>query len=97
MTLRLVAQYAQMWNTFGPAESFAAKNRVLDQWCDRVGRDPAEIERTVMLVDPREVERADDYLAAGAQHLILGVGPPFDLEPLAALVAASGKEVPQTR
>ena len=89
VTLRLVAQYAQMWNTFGPADAFAAKNRVLDEWCDRVGRDPAEIERTVMLFSGAEVANVDAYLAAGAQHLILGGGPPFDLEPLQALIDAS--------
>jgi probable F420-dependent oxidoreductase len=84
VTLRLVAQYADMWNTFGPVEAFAAKNKVLDEWCARVGRDPAEIERTVMVFDARDV---DAYLDAGAQHLILGAGPPFDLEPLRALIA----------
>ena len=78
-----------MWNTFGPAQSFAAKNRVLVDWCARVGRDPAEIERTVMILDPREVRNVDAYLDAGAQHLILGAGPPFDLEPLQALIAAA--------
>lgn len=91
VTLRLVAEHAQMWNTFGPAASFAAKNRVLDEWCGRVGRDPAEIERTVMLFDAGEVARVDDYLAAGAQHLILGMGPPFDLEPLQALLDAAAR------
>jgi probable F420-dependent oxidoreductase len=89
VTLRLVAQYADMWNTFGPAEAFAAKNRVLDDWCARLGRDPAEIERTVMLLDDREIRNVDRYLAAGAQHLILGAGPPFNLEPLRALIAAA--------
>lgn len=89
VTLRLVAQHAQMWNAFGPAPAFAAKNKVLDDWCARVGRDPAEIERTVMLMDPREIRDVDAYLAAGAQHLILGAGPPFDLAPLEALLAAS--------
>ncbi len=89
VTLRLVAQYADMWNVFGPAESFAAKNRVLDDWCARVGRDPAEIERTVMLYDAREIRHVDRYLDAGAQHLILGAGPPFDLEPLRDLIAAA--------
>jgi probable F420-dependent oxidoreductase len=88
VTLRLVAQYADMWNTFGPVEAFAAKNKVLDDWCARLGRDPAEIERTVMVFDARDV---DAYLDAGAQHLILGAGPPFDLEPLRALIAAAGR------
>ena len=91
VTLRLVATYADMWNTFGPAQSFAAKNRVLDDWCARVGRDPAEIERTVMIVDPRDIRNVDAYLDAGAQHLILGAGPPFDLEPLQALIAAANR------
>jgi probable F420-dependent oxidoreductase len=89
VTLRLVAQYADMWNAFGPVGAWGAKNKVLDDWCARVGRDPAEIERTVMLADPREVASADAYVDAGAQHLILGMGPPFDLRPLEALLQAS--------
>lgn len=89
VTLRLVATYADMWNTFGPAPAFAAKNRVLDDWCARVGRNPAEIERTVFIPDPREIRNVDAYLDAGAQHIILGAGPPFDLGPLEALIAAS--------
>jgi probable F420-dependent oxidoreductase len=89
VTLRLVATYADMWNTFGPAEAFAAKDRVLDEWCARVGRDPAEIERTVMILDPGDIRDVDAYLDAGAQHLILGAGPPFDLEPLQGLIAAA--------
>ena len=47
VTLRLVAEHADGWNTFGPPANFAHKNQVLDQWCTEVGRDPAEIERTV--------------------------------------------------
>jgi probable F420-dependent oxidoreductase len=88
VTLRLVAQYADMWNTFGPLEHWSAKNAVLDEWCARVGRDPAEVERTAFLPDPAELERLDGYLDAGAQHVILGSGPPFDLGPLRALLAA---------
>ena len=49
VTLRLVAEYADAWNTFGPPDSFAAKNAVLDEWCARTGRDPGEIERTVAI------------------------------------------------
>ncbi len=89
VTLRLVAQYADMWNAFGPVDHWAAKNKVLDEWCRRLDRDPAEVERTVMLADPREVDDADAYAAAGAQHLILGMNPPFDLAPLEALLAAA--------
>jgi hypothetical protein len=84
-----VAQYADMWNAFGPVDHWAAKNKVLDDWCARLGRDPSEIERTVMLADPREVAHADAYVAAGAHHLILGMNPPFDLDPLEKLLEAA--------
>ena len=37
VTLRLVAEHAAMWNSFGPPENFAELNSVLDEWCERVG------------------------------------------------------------
>jgi alkanesulfonate monooxygenase SsuD/methylene tetrahydromethanopterin reductase-like flavin-dependent oxidoreductase (luciferase family) len=46
-TLRTVAKYADMWNTSGSVERLQRKMAVLDQHCADVGRDPAEIERTV--------------------------------------------------
>ena len=57
VTLRLVARYADAWNTFGPPENFAHKSAVLDQWCAEVGRDPAEIERTVRHQRRRDRQR----------------------------------------
>jgi probable F420-dependent oxidoreductase len=89
VTLRLVAEHAELWNTFGPPRHFARKNRVLDEWCERVDRDPAEIERTV-LINPDEVADWPAYLDAGAQHLIVQFGPPFDLSPVQRLLDASG-------
>ena len=47
VTLKLTAQYADLWNEFGPPEAWRHKNNVLTRWCETVGRDPAEIERTV--------------------------------------------------
>src|SRR3954470_17255025 len=41
VTLRLVAEYADAWNTFGPPENFARKSRVLDEWCLRLDRKPS--------------------------------------------------------
>jgi probable F420-dependent oxidoreductase len=86
VTLRLVAQYADAWNGFGPPESFAHKNTVLDEWCEKVGRDPSAVERTVAFNDPAEIDRVDAYLDAGATHVIMGAGHPFDLDPLQRLV-----------
>jgi alkanesulfonate monooxygenase SsuD/methylene tetrahydromethanopterin reductase-like flavin-dependent oxidoreductase (luciferase family) len=47
-TLRAAARYADGWNApyTGPAE-WAAKNRVLDRWCEQEGRDPRSIVRSV--------------------------------------------------
>jgi len=93
ITLRLVAEHANAWNSFGPPATFAAKNAVLDQWCERIGRDPAEIERTV-LIDPDEVDELEGFLEAGAQHLIVGLGASgetaFDLEPVQRLIDQRG-------
>ena len=85
VTLRLVAEHAQAWNTFGPPETYAHKNSVLDDWCAKVGRDPKEIERTVGIAQ-HEVDDAETYLDAGATHLIVMTGHPYDLAPVERLL-----------
>ncbi|HEY9556967.1 MAG TPA: LLM class F420-dependent oxidoreductase [Acidimicrobiales bacterium] len=89
VTLRLVAQHADAWNAFGPAASFAHKNAVLDQWCAEVGRDPRAVERTVA-IQPNEVEAWEEYVEAGADHIIVMTGHPFDLDPVARLIDLVG-------
>ena len=83
VTLRLVAEYADSWNTFGPPENFAHKSAVLDSWCERVGRDPAEVERTVA-ISPTDVDDLPQYVEAGASHVIFMTGAPFDMGPIEA-------------
>ena len=85
VTLRLVAEHADAWNTFGPPESYAHKNAVLDQWCAEIGRDRSEIERTVG-IGGTEVDDAQAYLDAGATHLIVMTGHPYDLGPVERLL-----------
>jgi probable F420-dependent oxidoreductase len=87
VTLRIVAEHADAWNTFGPPGNFAQKNAVLDQWCARLGRNPRQIERTVA-IQPREVDDWKAYVDAGADHLIVMSGAPFDLEPVRRLLDA---------
>ncbi|MGZ6965699.1 MAG: LLM class F420-dependent oxidoreductase [Acidimicrobiia bacterium] len=88
VTLRLVAEHADAWNTFGPPANFAAKSAVLDEWCAKLGREPSEIERTVA-IRPDEVSTWSEYLDAGAEHLIVMAGTPYDLAPVEALLAAA--------
>ena len=78
VTLRLVSEYADMWNSFGPPDNFARKNAVLDGWCEKAGRRPGEVERTVA-IRANELGEVDAYLDAGADHIIMMTGPPFDL------------------
>lgn len=78
VTLKLTAQYADLWNGFGPVEKWAHKNRVLDEWCLKVGRDPADIERTVAIGKDDIPANLDAFVEVGATHLILGMGEPWD-------------------
>lgn len=87
VTLRIVAEQADTWNGFGPAEDYAKKNAVLTEWCRKVGRDPAAIERTV-LIGPDEASDPDAFLQAGAQHLIVRLSALFDLAPVQTLLDA---------
>ncbi|MBI4246611.1 MAG: LLM class flavin-dependent oxidoreductase [Candidatus Rokubacteria bacterium] len=64
-TLRAVARYADGWNApyLDPAK-WQAKSRVLDDWCDKEGRDPRTITRTVnvgfyMGADAKSAARAE--------------------------------------
>jgi probable F420-dependent oxidoreductase len=86
-TLRLVAEYADMWNGYGDAETIRAKNVVIDRWCAELGRDPREIERTVW-IERAEPDLMRSLVDAGADHLILGLRAPYDLREVERLVAA---------
>jgi F420-dependent oxidoreductase-like protein len=72
-TLRLVAQYADIWNsTTTEVDQLQHKIDVLNRHCDAVGRDPGEIRKTVgFLVDP--FEDTDGYLKTTERFAELGV------------------------
>ncbi|MCX2726406.1 TIGR03560 family F420-dependent LLM class oxidoreductase [Thermomicrobium sp. 4228-Ro] len=49
-TLRIVAEFADEWNPgFTDPDGFVRKNRLLEDYCRAIGRDPRMIERTLML------------------------------------------------
>ncbi|MDM4138610.1 MULTISPECIES: LLM class F420-dependent oxidoreductase [Mycobacterium] len=72
-TLRLVAQYADIWNsTVTEVDAIRHKIEVLHRHCDAVGRDPGEIRKTVgYFVDP--FEDLDGYFRTVEGYAALGV------------------------
>ncbi len=87
VTLKITAQYADLWNGFGPPETWSHKNKVLDNWCAEVGRNPAEIERTVSLNQDDVPANLDAYADAGATHMILGMAVPANYDLIEQLVS----------
>jgi probable F420-dependent oxidoreductase len=86
-TLRLVAKHADIWHSFGDPETFAHKASVLDDWCSREGRDPADIERSVGTGGGPE-RNGERLLELGARLFTVGVeGPDWDLAPLRDWIA----------
>jgi alkanesulfonate monooxygenase SsuD/methylene tetrahydromethanopterin reductase-like flavin-dependent oxidoreductase (luciferase family) len=84
LTLRVVAQYANVWNfpgvpglSHGAVEEFQHRNHVLDGYCAEIDRDPASLARSVqIIIDPRENpaptrQVVQSFIAAGATHLVL--------------------------
>jgi probable F420-dependent oxidoreductase len=87
VTLTIVAEHAQIWNGLSDPREVGRKSKLLDGWCERVGRDPNEIERSV-LIRPNRIKNADAYVENGITHLMLGfTGPDYDLSPLRELIA----------
>jgi F420-dependent oxidoreductase-like protein len=74
-TLRLVAQYADVWNSMATdVDELDHKIDVLSRHCDTVGRDPGEISKTfggLLVVDP--FEDTDEYLKTAERYAALGV------------------------
>ena len=100
-TLRLVAQYADVWNsTDSEVDVVAHKLDVLQRHCDTVGRDFAEIQKTVgLFVNP--FNDIDGYLKsveglAGLGVQLINTGPfPGNPDP-AGFVKRFGDEVIST-
>jgi probable F420-dependent oxidoreductase len=87
VTLRIVAEHADMWHGFGDADRYKAKSEVLAGHCAAVGRDPDSITR-VWGVAGGSLDSADALRAAGVGVLTTSVsGPDYDLGPVRKLLA----------
>jgi F420-dependent oxidoreductase-like protein len=70
-TLRLVAQYADMWNGFGDPSTVRHKLAVLGENCRDIGRDRSEIETTRLgtpITDPAIVETSRAFFEAWSRR-----------------------------
>lgn len=47
---RIVASYAEEWNTWGDPERFAQKSTLMSQACERIGRDPSTLARSTQAI-----------------------------------------------
>ncbi len=96
-TLRLVAQYADIWNgTSTDTDELAHKIDVLHHHCDDVGRDPGVIRKTAgLFIDPFDgdtfMTKAEEFAALGVD--LVNVGPfPGNPDPV-GFVRRLGDEV----
>jgi F420-dependent oxidoreductase-like protein len=92
LTLRVVAEHADVWNVIGAVGDVARKAAVLEQHCADIGRDPATIERSVQpRFDPGDpaptVDALHAYIDAGFTENVVYI-PPMDDPVRAAQIAA---------
>ncbi|HWC82167.1 MAG TPA: LLM class flavin-dependent oxidoreductase [Pseudonocardiaceae bacterium] len=82
-TLRVVAEHADLWNIpGGDIDDVIERSAMLDDYCVEIGRDPAEITRSIHLAasyDQPATTRAaiKEALDAGFPHIVLGLPSPF--------------------
>ncbi|WP_174243499.1 LLM class F420-dependent oxidoreductase [Cellulomonas sp. SLBN-39] len=80
-TLRIVAEHADVWHSFGDVETLRRKSGILDDHGAAVGRDTASLVTRSLGVDGQEPgEVGADLLAAGVGLVTLSTsGPDYDL------------------
>lgn len=81
-TLRIVAQYADIWHSFSTPEVLEHKLGILAEHGRYVGRDTSEIEISTE-VRTRTLEEGDELRALGTTLFTIGItGPDYDLTPV---------------
>ena len=68
--LRIVARYADAWNSFGTTEQIRSRNAILDEACAEIGRDPKAVLRSLYYWGARA--DADAWSSAGAFQDVVG-------------------------
>lgn len=84
-TLRMVAEHADIWHYFynpEKADMWFHKLDVLNEWCEKVGRDRSEIEVSVG-IEVEHIDQAERLREAGVVEFTFGLnGPEYDLSVL---------------
>jgi probable F420-dependent oxidoreductase len=86
VTLKIVAEHADLWNGIGDVVTLKRKMAVLDDWCAKVGRDPTEIERQAFLFGG-DVALAEELTAVGFTQFVCPIPYPTDYAPVRRPVA----------
>ena len=68
--LRIVAEYADRWNSHGTVEELGERNKILDEHCAAIGRDPKSIIRS--LYGWAALMPADPWESIDAFHEVIG-------------------------
>jgi F420-dependent oxidoreductase-like protein len=68
--LRIVAAYGDAWNSFGTVDELRARNRILDEHCAAIGRDPGAIRRS--LYGWAAIMPNDPWASVDAFHEVVG-------------------------
>ncbi len=82
-TLRVVAEYADLWNIpGGDIDDAVSRGALLDRFCAQIGRDPASITRSIHLSvsydHPSNTRNSiTEAIDAGFQHIVLGLHAPY--------------------
>jgi len=85
----LVARHADIWNFFAPDDPAQVKEIItsFDALCQKVGRDPAEVEKQTTL-HPKEIagrpakevqSRVRGLAAVGVRHFVVSLPAPYDM------------------
>ena len=78
-TLRIVAEHADVWHSFGDVDTLRRKSAILDQHGADVGRDASQVERSVAVSAP-PADVADALVEAGVTlFTVSSSGPDYDL------------------
>jgi F420-dependent oxidoreductase-like protein len=96
-TLRLVARYGDACNLFGGPDDVRHKLDVLERHCADVGRDPAEITKTILYTvhDPTQAaEKIAAYTAVGVDGVVINMPDVADLDKLATTGETLRKVLP---